>query len=208
MRVLMVDDHEIVRHGLRYITAQEDDIEIDEAADGSEAIEKILDGDYDVVVLDVTMPVVGGMEALKEIKGIRPKLPVLMLSVHPEERLAVPVLKAGAAGYLNKNMAAKELVVAIRKVSRGEMYVTPTLAVRLAEEVAGRSTTQPHERLSAREFEVFRKLAAGNSVSNIGREMALSVKTISTYRTRILQKMAMKDNAEIIRYALEHGLVD
>jgi len=162
---------------------------------------------WDVVVLDINMPGRNGLEVLKELKQERPRLPVLVLSVHPEEQYGIRVLKAGAAGFMNKESAPEELVTAIRKVIRGGKYLTPTLAERLAFRVADGSEAHPHEKLSDRELQVLCLIASGKTVTEIAGDLSLSVKTISTYRARILEKMSMKSSAELTRYALQNHLV-
>src|SRR5258705_13184326 len=209
MRILIADDHAVVRHGLKQILA--DDFkraEFGEARNGQEALARIWKEKFDIVILDVTMPGRGGLDVLKEIKTARPKLPVLVLSMHPEDQFAVRVLKAGAAGYLTKESAGEELVGAINKVVAGGRYISPSLAERMASYLDIDVLKAPHERLSDREFLVLRMIASGKTVSQIGRELSLSVKTISTYRARLLEKMDMKNSAELTHYAVQQQLVD
>ena len=179
-----------------------------EASTGEEALGKVWKEKWDVVVLDITMPGRTGLEVLKEIKQSRPKLPVLVLSMHPEDQFAVRVLKAGASGYLTKDSAPDELVKAIRKVVSGGTYVSAFLAEKLAFEIGTDSSKPPHEALSDREFQVLRLIAAGKSVKEIAAELYLSVKTVSTYRARLLQKMNLETNAELIHYAIQNRLID
>lgn len=209
IKIIIADDHAIVRQGLKQIVDDTPDMKvIDEASDCQEALDKVLKGNFDVVILDITMPGRGGVDTLKEIKAFKPDLPVLMLSVHPEEQYAMRVLKAGAAGYINKDSAPNELIEAIRKVASGRKYVSMSLAEKLAFSLEQDTDKPIHEILSDREFEVMCKIALGHTVSEIAEELNLSIKTISTYRTRILEKMNFKSNAEITRYAIKNHLVD
>ena len=206
-RVLLVDDHAVVRRGVRAIL--EDNlpaIAVAEAASGDEALAALADPP-DAVVLDLSMPGRDGFDLLAEIKHRQPKLPVLIMSLHGEEQFALRALRAGAAGYLTKSTAPEQLVAAITKVLRGGRYISESLAERLAADVGLPGSASPHERLSDREFDVMRGIASGRSVSEIAAQMHLSVKTVSTYRTRLLDKMGMSTNAELTRYALEAGLV-
>ncbi|SEM20652.1 DNA-binding response regulator, NarL/FixJ family, contains REC and HTH domains [Syntrophus gentianae] len=208
IKILVADDHTIVREGLKQIVGEVDDMAVaDEAGNGQEALAKIREGDYDVVLLDISMPGRSGLEILKDIRAERPKLPVLILSMHSEEQYAVRALRAGASGYLTKASAPDELIGAIRKVSRGRKYVTASLAEKLALELDADTQKPPHETLSDREYQVMLMLAAGKSVTEIADELCLSVKTISTYRSRILEKMNMKKNAELTLYAVQNHLV-
>jgi two-component system, NarL family, invasion response regulator UvrY len=209
MRILLTDDHAVVRQGLKLILADHFKKAIfGEARDAQEAFARITKDKWDVVVLDITMPGRSGLEVLQEIKRLRPKLPVLVLSMHPEDQFAVRMLKAGAAGYLTKESAGEELVGAIQKVMAGGRYISPSLAERMASYLNTDLRKVPHERLSDREFLILRMIASGKQVSQIGKELSLSVKTISTYRARILQKMHMQNNAELTHYAVQQGLVD
>jgi DNA-binding NarL/FixJ family response regulator len=207
--ILVADDHAVVRQGVKQILADVNDMAVkDEAQDGSETLEKVLQNDYDVVLLDISMPGRSGLEVLEDIKNQRPKLAVLILSMHPEEQYAVRALRAGASGYLTKASAPQELIGAIRKVASGGKYVTSSLAEKLADELEIDTEKLPHERLSNREHQVMLMLAAGKSVSDIADELCLSVKTISTYRTRIMDKMGMKKNAELTLYAVHNKLIN
>ena len=209
MRFLIADDHAVVRRGLREILEEEiPGAEFGEAADTREALEQIRKHDWDVVVLDITMPGGSGLDVLRDSKGIRPNLAVLVLTMHPEDQYAVRALKAGAAGYLTKESAPEELVTAIRTILAGRKYVSASLAQGLALRLANGNDGPLHETLSDREHEVMLMLAAGTMVSHIAEELSLSVKTVSTYRTRILDKMGMKTNADLTRYAMENDLLD
>lgn len=207
-RILVADDHAVVRKGLIQLLRDADStISVDEAATGQEALDKALQGNYDMVLMDVSMPGRGGLEALKEIKAAKPRLPVLMLSMHPEEQYAVRALRSGASGYVTKDSAADELSGAVRKVLRGGRYVGAALAERLVLDLGDGSGRPLHESLSDREDQVMRMIASGKTVTVIAGELSLSVKTVSTYRARILEKMRVSNNAEIMRYAVEHGLI-
>lgn len=209
IEVLVADDHQIVREGLKQILAETSDIVVTgEASNGGEVINRVWKTDYDVILLDISMPGRSGLDILKELKSIKPKLKILFLSMHPEEHYAVRALKSGASGYLTKNRAKDELIEAIRRVSLGGKYVSASLAEKLAFDLEKDYEKPPHERLSDREYEVMRMLTSGKTVSEIARELSLSVKTISTHRSRLLQKMDMKTNAELTRYAIQSGLVE
>jgi two-component system, NarL family, invasion response regulator UvrY len=209
LRVLIADDHPVFRRGLKQIIAETSDLVVaDEAADGREALLKARTGDYDVVLLDISMPFKNGLDVLSQLKSERPTLSVLMLSMHPEEQYAVRAVRAGASGYLTKESAPEELVAAIRKVSRGGKYVSASLAETLASVLNEDDKRLPHETLANREYQVMLLIASGKSVSEIAQELSLSVKTVSTYRARILEKLRMANNAEIIRYATKNELVD
>jgi DNA-binding NarL/FixJ family response regulator len=206
IKVLVADDHAIVREGLKLIVADTHDIIVaDEACNGQEALRKALKGDCDVVLLDITMPDRSGLDVLKELKNQRPELHILVLSMHPEEQYAVRTLKAGASGYLTKESAPDELLTAIRKVSLGGKYVSSLLSEKLAFDLEAGATKPLHQALSDREYQVMCMIAQGKTVKEIAEELLLSVKTVSTYRSRILRKMQMKSNAELIRYAIENG---
>ena len=209
IRALIADDHAVVRQGLRQILLETADMVVTgEAANGPEALERARAGGFDVIVLDITMPGRSGFEVLKELRLEDPALPVLVLSMHSEEQFAVRLLKAGASGYLNKESAPEELVKAIRKVVSGGRYVSPRLAEKLAFEIDSGSDKLLHETLSDREFQVMRMMASGQTVKEIAAELALSVKTISTYRARILDKMNLHTNAELIHYAIQNQLIE
>lgn len=210
VRVLITDDHAVVRRGLEQILADAyEDIVFGEATNAEQAIELVEHGDWDVVILDISMPGRSGLDALKEIKKLRPAIPVLILSIHPEDQYARRVLKAGASGYMTKESAPEELVNAINKVVSGGKYVSAALAEKLAVDLEIDDTGMlPHKRLSDREYEVLLLIASGHTISEIADKLALSVKTISTYRTRILEKTNLKSNADLVRYAIQNGLVE
>ena len=208
LRILIVDDHPIVRQGLKQILADAADVgEIGEAADGQQALDLVRQSDWDAVVLDIGLPGRGGIEVLKDIKHERPRLPVLILSMHPEDQYAIRALRAGAGGYLTKEAATEKLLEAIRKITTGGRFITADLAERLAMELTVDVAGPPHASLSDREFEVLRLIASGLSVGDIADRMSLSVKTVSTYRARILEKMRMKNNAELMQYVLSNHLL-
>jgi two-component system invasion response regulator UvrY len=209
IRILIADDHAIVRAGLRQFIADQADMEIaGEAASGSETVAAVRAGDFDVVLLDISMPDKNGIDTLRMLRHVKPDLPVLMLSAYGEDQYAVNLLRAGASGYVNKEAAPTQLVGAIRTVAQGRKYVSPSLAQTLADGVAGDSDRPLHAALSQREFQIFCKLASGAPVSKIAEELHLSVKTVSTYRTRILEKMGMKSNADLTYYAIKNGLIE
>ena len=208
-RILIADDHPIVRRGLRQILEENSSVSnVDEAETGREALEKVKKGKFDIILLDISMPGMSGLETLEEIKRLKPSLPVLILTIYPEEEYAVRALKTGASGYLTKKSAPDELITAIRKLARGERYISPSLAEFLATHLTGETEKPHHESLSNREFQVMRMIASGKSLKEIAGDMSLSPKTISTFRTRILQKLDLKSNAELIQYALKHGLME
>ena len=208
IRILVADDHAIVRNGLKQIVSDTPDMIVaGEASNGQEALNKALEDDYDVVLLDITMPDRSGLDVLKEIKSQKPELPVLILSIHPEEQYAVRALKAGAAGYLTKESAPEELIRAMQKVSCGDKYVTSSLAEKLASVLKTGVEKPLHQALSDREYEVFCMIVSGKRVKQIADELLLSTKTISTYRSRILRKMNMNNNVELTRYAIQNQLV-
>lgn len=209
IRVAILDDHAVVRRGIREILSASPGMKVcGEAATAQELLDTIRKHVCDIVVLDITLPGRSGLEVLKEIKQEQPKLPVLVLTMHAEEQFGLRSFKAGAAGYLNKEAAPDELVKAIRKIIGGGRYLTPSLAEALATEVITPTDRPLHERLSDREDEVFRLLASGQTVTEVGRTLSLSVKTVSTHRTRILKKLRLTTTAALIRYALQHRLVD
>jgi two-component system invasion response regulator UvrY len=209
MRVLICDDHPIVRKGLRDILQQEEtSVTVGEAASAHEALELARKRPWDIVVLDITMPGQNGLELLKDLKRERPNVPALVLSVHPADQYAVRVLRAGASGYLTKESAPEELLTAIRHILRGARYISPSVGETLAADLGRPPEERPHHGLSDREFEVMRRLASGKSVSEIAEELFLSVKTVSTYRARILKKLNVSTTAAVMRYALQHGFVD
>jgi DNA-binding NarL/FixJ family response regulator len=207
IRIMIADDHTIVRRGLKQILSDQGDMGvIAEAKAGVEVVPLVRKISLDVLVLDISMPGRGGLEILKDVKEERPHLPVLVLSMHPEDQYAVRALRLGASGYLTKEAVPEELVKAIRKIAAGGRYITPSLAEKLAVAVGTPGGRPVHESLSEREYQVMQMLAAGKSVSEIAEELSLSVKTISTYRSRLLEKMCMKTNADVIRYAIQNQL--
>ena len=209
MRILIADDHPIFRAGLKETLLKESDVNsVGEADTGHKALELARKQHWDVVVLDITMPEKGGLEVLQELRRERPKLPILVLSAHPEDQLALRLLKAGAAGYLTKDKAPEVLLSAIRKVLHGGKYVSESLAEKAVLRLAFETTKPLHETLSDREYQVMRMIAAGKAIKEIAQELFLSGRTVSTYRGRVLEKMHMKTNAELIRYALHNKLVD
>jgi DNA-binding NarL/FixJ family response regulator len=209
LKILVADDHSIVREGLKQILSQVPDIVVaGEASDGNQAVNKARNGDYDLVLLDIVMPGISGLDVLKQLKVEKPDLPILILSMYPEEQYAIRTLKAGASGYLTKESAPEELIGAIRKVCSGGKYVTSSLAEKLVSYLEVDLERPVHDLLSDREFQVVIMIASGKTVTQIADELSLSVKTISTNRSRALRKMGMKTNAEITYYAIKHGLVD
>jgi DNA-binding NarL/FixJ family response regulator len=208
IRVLVADDHAVVRHGLKQILSEEPDIlEVGEAGSVAEALRLSREGEWDVVILDITMPDGSGLDILRELRHEKPQLPVLVLSVHSEDQYALRVLRSGAAGYLTKECAPQELVQAVRRVVSGGKYVGLDLAERLAEVLAGDRDAQAHEQLSDREFQVLCLIGSGKSAGEIAQELSLSPKTVSTYRRRVLDKMHLSSNGELTRYVVEHHLV-
>lgn len=209
IRIVIADDHEIVRAGLKQIISDDEDMEVlGESNNGENLIELVKKNDYDVVLLDLKMQGISGIDVIKHIKAIKPDLPIIVLSMHAEDQYAVRTIKAGASGYLTKETAAENLVTAVRRVVGGGKYISPTLAETLADSIAGGGVELPHEKLADREFQVMCMIASGKTVSEIGSELFLSVKTISTYRQRILEKMNMKNNSELTHYAIKNNLLD
>ena len=209
LRILIADDHDVVRKGLIQILAKSfPGTDVDEAADGRQALALAEKGNYALVLLDISMPGRGGLEVLKEVKRHRPGVPVLILSMHPEEEYAVRAFRAGASGYLTKDSAAEELVQAVRTVLAGRRYLSASLTDMLARELESNGVGPRHNALSDRELQVMRMLASGKTVTEIADELSLSVKTISTYRSRILEKLQVRNNAELARYAFENRLVN
>jgi two-component system, NarL family, invasion response regulator UvrY len=207
-RILIVDDHAILRRGLRALLSDAfARAEFGEASNAEQALEQLGKKGWDVALLDISLPGKNGLDLLKELRVARPRLPVLVLSVHPEDQFAIRALKAGAGGYMTKETAPEELVKAIHKILAGGQYVSPTLAERLALRVRKDFTRMPHEMLSDREYDVMCRIASGKTVTEIAGELSLSVKTISTYRARILEKLGVKNSAQISRYAIRNQLV-
>jgi len=208
IRIGIVDDHVIVRTGLRQYLSEHVDLRVTgEAANGKEALDLVRGGEVDVLIMDLSMPDQSGVDALAAIKAREPDLPVLILSGFPETHYATTLLRQGASGYLNKECDPEEIVTAIHTVHRGRKYITPTVAELLAETLGGDTTKLAHEELSDREFQVFLRLAKGETVGNIADSMNLSVKTVSTYRTRVMEKMKLASNSDLTYYALKNGLI-
>ena len=209
MRILIADDHAILRRGLREILQRElPGVVSGEAADAAEVLAQVQRQDWDLLILDVTMPGRSGLDLLKDLRYLRPKLPVLVLSMHSEDQYGRRVLKAGASGYMNKESAPEELITAIRKVLAGGRFVSAALAESLARDLARDDERPPHELLSNRELEVLRKIAAGKTVGQVAAELHLGVTTVSTHRARLMEKMQMSTTAELIRYALQNDLAE
>lgn len=209
IHVLIADDHAIVRQGLKQILSETEDLVITgEADDGSEALQLARLQPWDVFLLDVSMPNRNGIDTLKQLKKEFPRLPVLILSMHPEEQYALRALKAGASGYLTKQSAPEQLVNAIRHVASGKKYVSPAVAQQLIEALSDDTDKLPHERITDREYQVLVMIAAGKSQTQIADKLNLGVATVSTYRARLLEKMGLKSTAELIRYGLEHDLAE
>ena len=208
IRVLICDDHAIVRAGLKQVIAETRDIRaVAEAGGYPEVMKPLRSGEIDMLLLDISMPGKNGIEILKLVKKEFPKLPVLILSMYPEDQYAVRAIRAGASGYLTKQSAAAELITAIRQVVSGRKYITPELAEALANTLGGDVDAMPHESLSDREYQTLCLIAAGKALSQIAEELSLSAKTVSVYRARLLEKMGFKNNAELTNYALKRGLV-
>ena len=209
IKLIIADDHPIVREGLKQIIADSPHFTVsDEASDGPELLDKVRNENFDVIILDLKMPGMDGLDVLKQLKIEKPRIPVIILTVHPEAQYALRILRAGASGYLTKESVSAELVTAIRKVHRGGKYISPGLAEKIAFALDTDSEKMLHETLSDREYQVMYMIASGKTVTEIAEEINLSVKTISTYRARILEKMNMKTNAELTRYAFQNSLID
>lgn len=208
LKILIADDHAIVRQGLKQILDGTSDLRVTgEAADGWEALEKVRQEDWDMVLLDISMPGINGLDLIKRIKAEKPRLPVLILSMHNENQFALRALKAGAAGYLTKESAPDLLVVAARKVAGGGRYVGPALAEKLAAELDPYQDRSAEHQLSDREYQVLRLIISGKNISDVAQELSLSVKTVSTHKVRIMRKLKVRNNVELIQYSLKHGLV-
>ena len=208
-KIIIADDHEIVRAGLKQIITVDPDLSVEgEAGNGQELLENLRRKKYDVVLLDMKMPGRSGLEILKQLKLEHPALPVLVLSMHSEDQYAIRTIKAGASGYITKETAPEKLIDAIRKVCSGGKYISPTLAEKLADSITDSRNRPLHEYLTDREFQVLCMIASGKTITNIGNELFLSVKTISTYRQRILQKMNMKNNAQLTHYVISNNLIE
>ena len=209
IRVVIADDHTIVREGLRRILLGHDDIEVaGEATNGHEVMDRVRAGGFDLLLLDLSMPGKSGVELIKQVKDEKPKLPILVLTMHEEEQYALRALRAGASGYLTKESASDQLVAAIRKIASGRLFISPAVAEQLALDVMprGDADAPAHKLLSDREFEVFRMLVEGRSVTDIATQLHLSVKTVSTHKTRVLEKLGVSSIAELVRYAMAHRL--
>ena len=209
IKILIADDHPVVRKGLKEIlTEAKNFTEIDEASDGQQVLHMVGKKKYSVIVLDISMPGLNGLDVLKQLKTSKPKIPILVLSRYPEEQYAVRVLKAGADGFLTKESAPEELINAIEKIAHGGSYISSSLAEKLAVYVKDDSGGKPHEKLSDREFEIMRMIAAGKTVKEIARDLSLNGNTVSTYRARIMQKMGFRTGAQLTAYALRAGLIE
>ena len=208
IKVLIADDHDIVRHGIEKILSKSNDVEVvGEAANGHEAIEQVKKLDIDVLLVDIEMPGKTGWDVLSELKALKPDLPVIILSIFPEEHYGPRFIKAGAAGYLNKSSKPATLLEAIRKVHQGGRYVSPKLADMLIQDLGRAQKNNLHDSLSPREFQIFCQIAAGKKLKDIADELSLGITTVSTHRSHILEKMDMKSNADLTRYAVKHGLI-
>jgi DNA-binding NarL/FixJ family response regulator len=209
IKILIADDHPVVRMGMKHILEKDKDILVeDEASNGAEVLKKISKKDFDVILLDISMPGRDGLDILKQIKEQKPDLPVLVLSMYPEKQYAIRVLKTGASGYLTKKSAPYELITAIRKVSVGSKYISPSVAERLAFYVETDANKNPQETLSNREYQVMCMICSGKSTKEISEELCLSIQSISTYRFRILEKMNLKNNTELILFAVKNNLIE
>lgn len=209
IKILVADDHPVIRQGLKQIIAENGNMAVaGEASNGQEVLEQVRKNHYNVVLLDISMPLIGGLDVLKQLQKEKPELAVLILSIHPEEQYAVRALRAGASGYITKDSAPQELITAIQTVSSGKKYVSQDLAQKLASRLGAAISKPPHEILSDREYSVLRLIAAGRTNARMAEELLLSPKTVSTYRARILQKLGLKTNAELVRYAMENQLVE
>jgi two-component system, NarL family, invasion response regulator UvrY len=209
VELLIIDDHTIVRHGLRQIVSEAADIKVSaEAGSSAEAIRLLRDRSFDIVLLDISLPDKNGIETLKQIKRDKPLLPVIMLTMHAEDEFGVRAMKAGASGYVSKQNAHEQLVTAIRQVAAGRRYISPDLAEELARSIGESTDKLPHELLSDREFDTLRMLAGGKSLGEVAEKLSISPKTVSVYRTRLLEKMKLKNNAEMASYAVKNGLIE
>jgi two-component system, NarL family, invasion response regulator UvrY len=208
IKIMIVDDHPIVRSGLKNIISDESDMKIVcESSTGQQAVDLVKKNELDIVILDISLPDINGFEVLDKLKKLFPDLPVLMLSIMSEDLYSSKALKAGAAGFINKEAAPEELIIAIRKIISGGHYISPAFAERMALDFKGSLQKLPHERLSSREFQIMTYIASGKSLGEIATDLFLSIKTISTYRTRILEKMNVKNNADLVRYCINEGLI-
>jgi len=209
IKILIADDHSVVRAGLKQILSEVPDMTVvDEVSNANEAIDKIRRKDYSIVIMDIYMPGKSGFDALKEIKYEYPGLPVLMLSMYPEDQYAIRVLRSGASGYITKDSAIEVLVTAVRTIAAGKKYISPSIAEKLVFHLDDDANKEPHEILSDREYQVLCMIASGKTVSEIADQLSLSVKTVSTYRSRILEKMQMKNNSELTSYVIKNSLIE
>lgn len=208
LKILIADDHAVVRRGLKQILLEEyPSAKIGEADDAESLLAEVMKDDWNIVICDMNMPGRSGLDALSQIKQAAPQLPVLIMSMYPEDQYALRVLKAGASGYLGKDNIHDDIIKAVQTVQLGKKFITPTIAEKLANALGDENSLQPHETLSDREFDVFKLLASGKAVSDIATQLSLSATTVSTYRSRIMEKMSMRSNAELTRYALEKNLI-
>lgn len=208
MKIIIIDDHKLVRSGLKQIITEEPGFEvIGEGENFHDAMDLVNNTDAEIMLLDISLPGKNGIEILADVKRLKPELPILILSMHPEEQFATRTLRSGASGYLTKESAPEELITALKKVHQGGKYISRSVAEILAFDIAGRMDDHPHKTLSNREFQVFCKLASGKQATEVANELYLSVKTISTYRSRILEKMEMRNNAELMFYAVQNQLI-
>lgn len=208
IRILIADDHAVVRKGLKQILTEEyPSVKVGEVADAESLLTEVTREEWDLVICDMNMPGRSGLDALSQIKQIAPRLPVLIMSMYPEDQYALRVLKAGASGYLGKDNIHEDIIRAVQTVQLGKKFITPTIAEKLANALGDDASLQPHETLSDREFDVFKLLASGKAVSDIAAQLSLSATTVSTYRSRIMEKMGMRTNAELTRYAIEKQLI-
>jgi DNA-binding NarL/FixJ family response regulator len=207
IRILLADDHQLVRRGLAQLIDENAGMEVAaEAGNGQEALQAVRAAEFDVAVLDISMPGLGGLDVLKDLRAARPGMKVIVLTMHPEEQYAIRCLRDGAAAYLTKGSAPHELIQAIRTVAAGRRYITPAVADKLATHLEDSGQQLPHESLSSRELQVLLRIGAGKEVKEVAGDLNLSVKTVSTYRSRVLAKMNLRTNAQLIRYVIEHGL--
>lgn len=208
IKILIVDDHPIVRNGLKNIISDESDMKIVcESSTGQQVVDLVKKNEIDIVILDISLPDISGFEVLTRLRNLFPDLPVLMLSVMSEDLYASKTLKAGASGFINKESAPEELITAIREIVSGGHYISPVFAERIALDIKGNLKKAPHERLSSREFQILTYIASGKAMGKIATELSLSIKTVSTYRTRILEKMNVRSNADLIKYCINEGLI-
>ena len=209
INILIVDDHTIVREGIKRIINDVSDMSIrDEASSGKEALNLIKDNNYDLVLMDISMPILNGIQTLKIIQKEHKKLPVLMLSMHSEDQYAIRSMKAGASGYMTKETVSQDLVLAIRKITSGRKYITKEVAELLATDIYHNEDKEPHEILSDREFQILKLIGDGKTTSEIAQELIISPKTVSTYRSRILEKLNLKTNSDLIHYVIDYKLTD